>query len=246
MGLRHAAVRADDRRQREAIDVVDLACGERQPRLDDFVAGRQNRHAGTFVDLDVTQPIAARAPTRPGVSTSPDATTTRSRRDVRAAPADVLAAVRGFEDRHQILAKARRVLDHHHGVGAIGKGRAGGDFRAESPGRSMRGASVPCTPARRCEGERRSCERRRPCRRRRRRIRPWPLARTAAHPCATSRRTRPRGRPRGPARRARFASTGRTRRRETAPRFFKGDRRRKRAHDQITRIAGLQDCRKAE
>ena len=49
----HAAVRADDRRQREAVDVVDLAGPERLSRLDDFVAGRENRDARPREDLDV-------------------------------------------------------------------------------------------------------------------------------------------------------------------------------------------------
>ena len=35
----YAAVRRDDRRERESVDVVDLAGRERLARLDDFVAG---------------------------------------------------------------------------------------------------------------------------------------------------------------------------------------------------------------
>ena len=50
---RHAAVRRHDRRQRVAVDVVDLPGLERAARRDDFIAGREDRDLGPGEDVDV-------------------------------------------------------------------------------------------------------------------------------------------------------------------------------------------------
>ena len=52
-GTGHRSVLLDDRAEREPVDVVDLPGRQRLARLDDLVAGREDRHARPLVHLDV-------------------------------------------------------------------------------------------------------------------------------------------------------------------------------------------------
>ena len=90
------------------------------------------------------QPIAASAPMRLGVSTSPAAHDEIAGRDVRAAPADVLAGGRGARIVDCRSAARRRLFDHDHGVGALGQRRAGRDLGAGAGATVARWQSGPC------------------------------------------------------------------------------------------------------
>ena len=154
--LGHAAVRGDDGAEREAVDVVDLAGRQRRVRA------RRPRCRSTE-----SPPAAARTPrrrrgrsaasdpTRLGVEQVAAHATTRSPA-VMSAPrrSDVLARRRRREDLDGVagpwLRQRGRVLDHHHGVGALGQRRAGRDFGAAAAARSSRAASGRCRSARRC------------------------------------------------------------------------------------------------
>ena len=148
--LGDAAVRRDDRAERKAVDVVDLAGRERPARLDDFVAGREDRDARPRVHLDVgaadrgqradaarRQHIACAHDPSPAAMSAP--------RRPMFCPGD-----RGAKDRRPRRCRLARLLDHDDGVGALRHRRAGRDFGARAGGDRRRTASGRCRCARRC------------------------------------------------------------------------------------------------
>ena len=120
MRLGDAAVRRDDRAEREAIDVVDLARRERRARVDDFVAGRENRHARLRVHRRRSaQPDRGERADAARRSARRRRATTSRRRDVGAPAADVLAGRRpATRSCTWSSPTGACLLDHHHRVGA--------------------------------------------------------------------------------------------------------------------------------
>ncbi len=104
-GIGNAAVLANDRRQREAVDVVDLARAERLARARrSRCRSRGSRLAGCAKTSTSATPIAASAPTRLGFSSSPVAEDRLAGGDVGGAAPDVLPRI---DRRHDADAFAR-------------------------------------------------------------------------------------------------------------------------------------------
>jgi len=126
-------VRRHDRAQREALTSVNLAGRQRLSRLGDLVAGRGIATRGFANTSTSARPIAASAPVRLGVRTSPDETDAIAGRDVGAAPADVLAGPRLTRKSGCDRRSPLRFLHRHDGVGAGRQRRTGRDFRGRLP-----------------------------------------------------------------------------------------------------------------
>ena len=140
----HAAVGGDDGGEREAVDVEDLTGRQRVSGVDDLVASRQNRHARAFVHFHVRAPYGSQRPHAARREHVAGIDHERAGRDIGASWSDVLIGRRRREDLHRVagspfdisapVRRRGRVLDHHHGVGALGDRGAGRDFRAEAAG----------------------------------------------------------------------------------------------------------------
>ena len=143
--LGDAAVRGDDGAEREAVDVVDLAGRERRARLDDFVAGRQDRRrAAARTPRPRSRRWRPARRSRLGFSRSPRRTTRSP--GVMSAPRRPMfwpGGDRQLERRLRLSPAGACLLDHHHGVGAVGQRRAGGDLRAGARLRSRAAAVWP-------------------------------------------------------------------------------------------------------
>ena len=87
-----AAVVADDRRERDLVDVVDLAGRERDAGIDDLVAGREDRHARLREHLHRRQAKRGERARAAGVEQRAGAKDRLAAADVGALAADVLAA----------------------------------------------------------------------------------------------------------------------------------------------------------
>ena len=127
IGDRQATVFGDDRRERVAIDVVDLARGERHAGLDDFVARRENRDRWLGKRLDLDQPESREGPDATGVERTTGGQNGLTAGDVGTLPSDILAWVDGREDAH-VGAAPFGFLDHHDGVGTLRHWCAGRDL----------------------------------------------------------------------------------------------------------------------
>ena len=127
---RDPAVLADEGAEGEPVDVVDLAGPERPARRRDLAAGGQEGDARPGIHLDRgdaeggdrAEPAGGQHVARLQQRGAPG--------DVGAAAPDVLPGVDGHEDGDVAGAAAVGLLDHDHGVGAVGHRRPGGDLRA--------------------------------------------------------------------------------------------------------------------
>src|SRR5690606_16264525 len=108
------AVLSNDGREGDAIDVVDLAGGERLSRRDDFVAGCEDGDAGTVVNVDVDPTRRGNgAGTRGGDEvTGPDHDVAAF--DGGAAASAVLSLARYLVPAHPALRHSSRAPDPPH------------------------------------------------------------------------------------------------------------------------------------
>ena len=139
-----AAVPADDRLEREAVDVVDLsrrrAAG---PARRSRCRSRGSRPSAARTRRPSSTPVAASAPMRLGFSTWPARDDRLAGRDVRAAAPDVLPRIDRREHADAVVAVALGLFDHHDRVGARRHRRAGRDLDALARRRSRAPAPGP-------------------------------------------------------------------------------------------------------
>jgi hypothetical protein len=109
---------ADDRRQRDLVDVVDLPRSQRFPGVDDLVACREDRHARSGVNLDAGQAKRRSGAETAGVQHRTGLQNRLAFLNIRALASDVLPGLCRGEDADPTGGVGLRLLDHDDRVGA--------------------------------------------------------------------------------------------------------------------------------
>jgi hypothetical protein len=125
-------VGVDDRREREAVDVVDLTRLERLSGLDDLVARRQNRDAGPREDFDVGDAAGCQRADAARVEHDAGFDHRLTGGDVGGSPSDVLSRVDRRQHSDGAVAGLLGHFHHYDGVRAARQRRAGRDLHARA------------------------------------------------------------------------------------------------------------------